>query len=92
LVLKLGERIPSYSNLLAILDLTVYEVGNTIWKEYRKGRIKDPVLISRMFEEMVSDLKRLSIDMDVSGVQEVAVKENLTFYDAVHVYVEGRKA
>jgi predicted nucleic acid-binding protein len=87
LVLKLGERILSYSNLFAILDLTVYEVGNAIWKEYRKGRIKDPVLISRMFEEVIGDMKRLSMDVDVSGVQEVAVKESLTFYDAAYVYV-----
>ena len=87
MVLKLGERILSYSNLLAILDLTVYEVGNAIWKEYRKGRIKDPVLISRMFEEVIGDMKRLSMDVDVSGVQEVAVKESLTFYDAAYVYV-----
>jgi len=87
LVLKLGERILSYSNLFAILDLTVYEVGNAIWKEYRKGRIKDPVLISRMFEEVIGDMKRLSMDVDVSGVQEAAVKESLTFYDAAYVYV-----
>ena len=87
LLLKLRERIIEYFDLLAILDLTVYEVGNAIWKEYRVGRIRDPVLVARAFSEVMKRLHILSIHSSIDEVVELAARENLTFYDASYLYV-----
>ena len=35
LALSLREKLLDYTGLTAVLDPTVYEVGNTVWKEYR---------------------------------------------------------
>jgi len=39
LVLKLRDKLLDYLALMAVLDLTVYEVGNVIWEESRGGRV-----------------------------------------------------
>jgi len=41
LILKMREKIILYKDAFSILDLTIYEVGNVLWKEYGKGRIRD---------------------------------------------------
>jgi len=45
----------------AILDLTIYEVGNAVWRAYRREAIKQPVLVTRMFEEVLKGLEKLSV-------------------------------
>jgi len=87
LVLKVREKLLFYTELFAILDLTIYEIGNVVWREYRKGRITDPVSVSRMFEVVVGNIEKLSINEEVCRVQEIAIENNLTFYDAAYIYV-----
>ncbi len=87
LVLKVREKLLFYTELFAILDLTIYEIGNVVWREYRKGRITDPVSVSRMFEVVVGSIEKLSINEEVCRVQEIAIENNLTFYDAAYIYV-----
>ena len=37
-----------------ILDLTFYEVGNAIWKDYRiHKKIKDPFTLAKLFHELL---------------------------------------
>ena len=76
-----------HSDKFAILDLTIYEIGNIIWKEYKRGKIKDPVLVMKMFEEIMRNMKKLSSNQEMLEIFDVAVKNNITFYDALYIYV-----
>jgi predicted nucleic acid-binding protein len=76
-----------HSDKFAILDLTIYEIGNIIWKEYKRGKIKDPVLVMKMFEEIMRNMKKLSSNHEMLEIFDVAVKNNITFYDASYIYV-----
>jgi len=70
---------------LAILHLTVYEVGNALWKEARAVRLpwrEAAGVLSRV----LSSLKVLD-DPPLGKVLEVAVERDLTFYDASYAYV-----
>ena len=70
---------------LAILRLTVYEVGNALWKEARAGRLPWREA-ARALSRVLSSLKVLD-DPPLEKVLEVAVERDLTFYDASYAYV-----
>jgi len=40
-----------------------------------------------MFEVVVGSIEKLSINEEVCRVQEIAIENNLTFYDAAYIYV-----
>ncbi len=86
LVLRLREEVLSYIDRFAVLDLTIYEVGNAIWKEFRRGRIRDFVAVARLFEEIFSSITVLRPQIRLHEVVELAIRENLTFYDASYLY------
>lgn len=88
LILRLREGLLLYRDRFAILDLTIYEVGNAVWKALRRGAIERPTLVARMFEEV---LERLSVGPRVFEVLDVAMRSNVTFYDASYVYVARRE-
>jgi predicted nucleic acid-binding protein len=56
LILKLREKMFLYEDRFVILDLTIYEVGNVVWKEYQRGKIRDPASVMKMFEEIMVDV------------------------------------
>ena len=70
---------------LAILHLTVYEVGNALWKEARAGRLPWREAAGAL-SRMLSSLKMLD-NPPIEKVLEVAVERDLTFYDASYAYV-----
>lgn len=74
-----------YRKKLAILHLTVYEVGNALWKEARAGRLPWREAAGAL-SRVLSSLKTLD-DPPLEKVLEVAVKRDLTFYDASYAYV-----
>jgi len=86
LVLKLREKLLEYSSLLVVLDLTLYEVGNVVWKEHRRGRIRDPTMVAGLFQEIFNIIPVQSFNADISRVLGIAAEENLTFYDASYLY------
>ncbi len=86
LVLRLRENLLSYSNLFAVLDLTVYEVGNVIWKEHRRGKIRDLAPVANLFQEIFNAIPVLRPNANIHKVLELAVNEGLTFYDASYLY------
>ena len=90
LMLALREELFLYLDRLAILDLTVYEVGNALWRECRKGRIKDPLRAASFFERLLKSVERLRV-LDIAGVLRLALDRGLTFYDASYAYVAGRE-
>ena len=86
LIVKLREELLTYMDMFVVLDLTKYEVGNVLWKEYKGGRIKDLGSIVALFEMVFDSFGKLSIDR-LDGVLRIAVERDLTFYDASYVYV-----
>jgi len=87
LVLRLGAGLLDHSPLFAALDLTVYEVGNAIWKESRGGRVRDPRALAAIFSEILREVEVVSVgSWAVAEVLELALAEGLTFYDAAYLY------
>lgn len=85
LILLLREDFLEYSKyfiILIILDLTVYEIGNTVWKEYRKGRIRDLGVAARLFQEIINNLAIQGITHSLEEILNISVREGLTFHDA----------
>ncbi len=94
LVRRLRENILYYSDILEVLDLTLYEVGNVIWKEHRKGKIKDPIVVANLFQEILRNIRVARNDTGLDEVVRLAIEENLTFYDAAYLHaarVHGAK-
>ena len=91
LLLRLREKLLVYSNLFTVLDLTMYEVGNVIWKEYRKGRIREPLIIAQLFQEILEDIETITLQGCLKDVIKLAVEENLTFYDVAYLYIARRR-
>ncbi len=87
LILMLRENLLSYSNIFSVLDLTIYEAGNVIWKEHRKGRIKDPRAVASLFQEIFNIIPILKLGANIQEVLELALSENITFYDASYLYM-----
>jgi len=85
LLIKLREKVIAHADKFLILDLTIYEVGNAIWKEYRRGKIKDIKSVSELFKQMFNNIHTLSIKNEIEKVLDLAIKENLTFYDASYL-------
>ena len=78
--------------MLINLDLTRYEPGNILWKEYKLGLLKDwentIVLWSKIMEEMST--YRIETQ-HLRDVEKIAVERDLTFYDASYVYMAETK-
>lgn len=68
-----------------MLDLTIYEVGSAIWKDYRKGMITNLNVIVELFEEILREIKKISIDDEIANALRIAIENNLTFYDASYI-------
>jgi predicted nucleic acid-binding protein len=91
LILRLRQDLSLYRGQIAVLDLTVYEVGNAIWKEHRRGTIKHPAPVVRMFKEIMKGMERLSIGLGMLEAFDIAAKNNVTFYDASYIYVARKE-
>lgn len=85
LILNLREKFLLYADRMAVLDLTLYEVGNVLWKEYIRGKIKNLESITTLFQETLAPLRKLTVN-DLGEVLRMAIEKNLTFYDAAYVY------
>ena len=90
LILKMREKIILYKDAFSILDLTIYEVGNVLWKEYGKGRIRDLKSAANLFQHILDQLPKLSVD-DIGEVLDLAVRMKLTFYDAAYIHVARKR-
>jgi len=73
-------------NYIYILDLTFYEIGNAIWKDYYIfKRINNLIETSEVIYEI---LKELNVIENLSFIEiiKIAIEKNLTYYDASYVY------
>ena len=74
----------------AVNTLTEFEIGNVLWKENRKKKLKDPKRLSEIFSEAIRELHKVGID-SVAEVLAIAIERDLTFYDASYVYISENK-
>jgi len=98
LMLDLGERLLDLSadKELYSIDLTFYEVGNSLWKLtllLRSIDLKDAMEILDVLKSLVLR-KAITLirfdDLDAPRIIKLAVDEGLTFYDASYI-VAGEK-
>ncbi|WP_054853506.1 type II toxin-antitoxin system VapC family toxin [Vulcanisaeta distributa] len=70
-----------------ILHLTIYEIGNVLWKEaYIFKRIKDLDRAAELIQEILRQINILA-DPPIAEVLRLSVSRGgLTFYDASYVY------
>ena len=78
------------SDECAVSSLTEYEVGNVLWRESQKKKLKDPRRVAMIFSEAIGPLKKMEID-SLSNVLVVAIERNLTFYDAAYAYIAEKE-
>jgi predicted nucleic acid-binding protein len=75
---------------IRMLDLTLYEVGNTLWKEGSlRGVLKEDEAKSlmRYARIVLGSVPRVGITADdFEGVYEVAHNSKLSYYDAAYLY------
>lgn len=71
------------------LDLTRYELGNTLWKEHSLHKLVDTKDLSNLIKlvKAVVDLTRvLKIDCHEEEILDLASNLGITFYDASYAY------
>ncbi|MCX8183067.1 MAG: type II toxin-antitoxin system VapC family toxin [Crenarchaeota archaeon] len=92
LLRKLGGGASSLLPRLMILDLTKYELGNIIWREYRLGHVKNWEKSIEQWSRIIGELSSYSIDAEhLKEVGKIAVERGLSFYDASYVYAAEKQ-
>jgi predicted nucleic acid-binding protein len=78
-----------------ILDLTVYEVGNALWKESTLAKYLTPQeakTLEKVAQIILSRTdKILNQDVTFQQIMEIAKTENLSFYDSSYIYFAKQK-
>jgi len=90
LLLELGEKFVDYAHRFLVLDLTVYEVGNTLLKEFKRGHISNLRAAAELFDEAFSYVNVVRDYVDIPEILELTINEDLTFYDAAYIYAARR--
>ena len=76
-----------------VLDLTIYEIGNAIWKEVNLFKTISGDDAKELMESIgiiLQNMNVIRIRGDLKEILEIAIKENLTFYDASYLYYAKR--
>ena len=79
------------SGLFAVTSLTEYEIGNVLWKEDKKKKLKDAKSIAKIFSDAISDFTKIGFE-SISDVLTLATDRDLSFYDASYAYVAEKNA
>jgi predicted nucleic acid-binding protein len=73
-----------------ILDLTLYEIGNAIWKETNLTKFltrKETQRLGETAQIILTNLNRITTEPDAfQNILEIALTENLTYYDASYLH------
>jgi predicted nucleic acid-binding protein len=78
-----------------ILDLTIYEAGNTIWRLVnleRKITSAQACSLLDSFLRLAQYMQVLTIHDMEEGVKELAIQKDLTFYDASYLAVAEKNS
>jgi len=88
LIKSLKENLLDYTNIITVLDLTLYEAGNAVWKEWKLGLIKNLNKVLLMIEKVLNEINKVSIQAeDIKNIAKIAIKNNITFYVAAYIYI-----
>lgn len=70
-----------------ILDLTIYEFANVIWKQhkFRKLEKKDCDILIENFTKLGFKMIRINPE-DIQTISAIAIETGITVYDAAYVY------
>ena len=70
-----------------ILDLTIYEFGNAVWKQHKFFGIpkKECVGLIENFSKLGLRIIRINLN-DLTEITEVAIKQGITVYDASYIF------
>ena len=77
-----------------ILDLTIYEIGNAIWKEVVLFRTltKDEAIQFMMdLMNIIQKMNIIRIHGDLNEIMGLAIEKHITFYDAAYLYFAMKK-
>jgi len=88
-----GERLRYLSDAM-ILDLTVYEALNFVWKElYLLKKIDEntALRLTRALKKIFDTLEILSIRGYEEKTLELAIKHGITVYDASYIAIAAEK-
>jgi len=71
----------------SILDLTIYEVGNSLWKLNLEKKINEDQACSLLdsFLLLMQGMKVLTINRMENAIKQLSIKKGLTFYDASYL-------
>ncbi len=84
------KGIPLDPNKFVISTLTEYEIGNVLWKENKRKKLKNPERVAAIFSESTKDLEKLGLDSIVE-VLKLSLERNITFYDASYAYLAEKE-
>ena len=91
LILQLREDIVEFKDKIRVLSLTHYEIGNVLWKEFRRGKIKNLEKTTKMFKAVLDDLKVIHVDIsNLEEILNIALKGKITYYDAAYIYASQK--
>ncbi len=78
-----------------ILDLTVYEVGNALWRESVLAKFltdEEAKTLEKVAQIILSRTdKILNEDLTFQKIMEIAKTEGLSFYDSSYIYFAKQK-
>ena len=78
-----------------VLDLTVYEVGNALWRESTLAKFLTPEeakTLEKVAQIILSRTdKILNEDITFQNIMEIAKTEGLSFYDSSYIYFAKQK-
>jgi len=85
---RFGEKALSVLRGSSVLDLTVYEVGNSVWSlvySHKEIDYESGLRIMKAVVRLSAQLSVISIKEKVLEAYDLTIKEGLTFYDASYL-------
>jgi predicted nucleic acid-binding protein len=99
-IMLLAKRYPDKASTTLegeqLLDLTIYEVSNAIWKINKlinksdKSTALDAVVQVHYLTALMEATKIEGVE-DLTGAMEIAFDKGLSFYDSAYLYTAKRK-
>jgi predicted nucleic acid-binding protein len=94
LIKTFGEKVPNVVKDSSIMDLTIYEVGNGVWRLVyllKEINYDEGLKLLKAVAGLCSQLNVTGLDETLFKVYDVAFQEGLTFYDACYI-ISAKKA
>ncbi|MHA1616708.1 MAG: type II toxin-antitoxin system VapC family toxin [Candidatus Njordarchaeales archaeon] len=78
-----------------ILDLTIYEIGNVIWKEvvlFKSLKKDEAKLLLEHLNNIIAKMNVIRISAeDTAEILEISTNKRITFYDAAYLYFAKKR-